>query len=108
MSDLHSAIIGPQQFTRRSGTAAQCDIIPEGFHHPPPDSTQGLVAIGDRPVEDLEARLMCLISDVFYWKLFIVSVLFCATSLTTDRTLTTGDGAFGIYKMTTKHYDSKD
>lgn len=106
MSDIHSAIIRPQQSV--SETAEQCDIIPEGFRHPLPNSTRGLVTIGDRPVEDLEARFKCLICDVLYWKLFVVSVLFCVTSLTTDRTSITNDGAFGIYKMKTKHYDSKD
>lgn len=108
MSDLHSATVGPQQLTQRSGTAAQCDIIPEGSRHPLPSSTRGLATTGDRPVEDLEARLLCSISDVPYWKLYIVSVLFCVSSLTTDRTFITGDGALDIYKLTTKHHDSND
>lgn len=108
MSDLHSAIIGPQQFTQRSGTAAQCDIIPEGLRHPPPASTRGLVTSEDRPVEDLEARLMCLISDVLYWKLYMFTVLFCVTSLTTNGISAAGDGASGICGLTTKHCDSKD
>lgn len=108
MSDLHSATLGPQQLTRQSGSAAQCDIIPEGSRHPLPSSTRGLATTGDRPVEDLEARLLCLISDVCYWKLYIVCVRFCVTSLTTDKTFTTEDGAPGIYKLTTKHHDSKD
>lgn len=76
MSDLHSAIIRPQQFIRRRGTAAQCDIIPEGFRHPPPGSTWGLVIFGGRPVEDLEASLTGLTPDVLYWKVFSVSFLF--------------------------------
>lgn len=108
MSDSHSATVGPQQLTRRSGSAAQCDINPEGSRHLPPSSTRGLATTGDRPVEDLEARFLCLISDVLFWKLYIVSVLFCVTSLTTDRTFITGDGAHDIYKLTTKHHDSKD
>lgn len=108
MSDLHSAIIRLQQFTRWSGTAAQCDIIPEGLRHPPPSSTRGLVTLGDRPVEDLEARLMCVFSDVFGWKLYIVPVILCVTSLTTAKTFTNGDGAFGTYKLNVRHYDSKD
>ena len=108
MGDLHPATEGPQQLTRRSGSAAQCDIIPEGSRHPLPSSIRGLATTGDRPVEDLEAKLLCLSSDVLYWELYIVSVLFCVTSLTTDRTFTTGDGALDIYKLTTKHHDSKD
>lgn len=108
MSDSHSATIGPQQLTQRIGSAAQCDIIPEGSRHPLPSFTRGLATTGDRPVEDLEAKLLCLISDVLYWKLYIVSVPFCVTSLTTDRTFITGDGALDIYTLTTKHHDSKD
>lgn len=108
MGDLHSATVGPQQLTRRSGSAAQCDIMPEGSRHPLPSSTRGLATTGDRPVEDLEARLLRLISDVLYQKLYIVFVLFCVTSLTTDRTFTIGVGALDIYKLTTKHHDGKD
>lgn len=108
MSDLHSAIIRPQQSTLRTGTAAQCDIIPEGFRHSPPGSIRGLVTFGGRPVEDLEASLTGLTLDVLYWKVFIVLVLFCVSPLTTHRTFTTGEDAYGVYKMTAKHYDSKD
>lgn len=108
MSDLHSAIIRPQQCTRWSGSVAQCDIIPEGIRHPPPGSTRGLVTFGVRPVEDLEASLLCLNPNVLFWEMFNVLVLFCVTSLTTTRTLTTGDDTYGIYKTNTKCYDSKD
>ena len=52
--------------------------------------------------------LLCMISVVLYWKLYTVSVLFCDTSLTTDRTFTTDDGVLDIYKLTTEHHDSKD
>lgn len=79
--------------------------------HPLPSSTRGLATTGDRPVEDLEARLLCLLClfpGVHYLKLYIVFVRFCATSLTTDKTFTTGDGALEIYKLTTKQHDSKD
>lgn len=107
MSDSHSATVGPQQLTQRIGPAAQCDIIPEGSRHPPP-SFRGLATNGDRPVEDLEVKLLCLISDVRYWKLYIVSVPFCVDSLTTDRTLASDGGALDIYTLTTKHHDSKD
>lgn len=107
MSDSHSATVGPQQLTRRKGSAAQRDINPEGFRHLPPSSTRGLATIGDRPVEDLEVRFLWVISDVPFWKMYIVPVLFCVTSLTTDRTFITSDGAYDIYKLTTKHHDSK-
>lgn len=108
MSDFHSAI-RLQQLTQRNGTAAQCDIFPEGFHHPPPGSIRGLVTIEDRPVEDLEARLMCSISDVPYQKLFMVLIFFCVSPLTTKIISATFDGVSAIiYKNIPMHYDSKD
>lgn len=107
MSDSHSAFIGLQQSNRWNGTAAQSDIIPEGFRHPPPGSTRELVTLG-RPVEDLEASLVCLISDVLYWKVFNVFVRFYVLPLTADRNLTIDDVEYGSYKMITKQYDSRD
>lgn len=93
MSDLHSAM-RLQQLCRWSGTAAQCDIIPEGLRLPLPYSTRGLVISEDGPVEDLEARLFCLTFGVFYWILYIVyivSVLFYVTSLTAQRSPTAAE-----------------
>lgn len=108
MSDLHSATVRPGQLTRRRGSATRGDFIPEGFRHPLPSSTRGLAAFGVRPVEDLEVGLLCLISDVPFLKMCIVSVLFCVTTLTTHRVFTTTDGALDRFKLTTEHHDSKD
>lgn len=105
MSDLHSATVGPQQSTRKKDSAAGCYIIPEGIRHPLPSYTRELATNEDRPVVDLEARLLCLclISDVPLWKMYIVFVLFCVTSLTILKFFTTDDGALDKYNFATKH-----
>lgn len=106
MSDFHSTTVWSRQLTRLRGSAAQHDI-PEDFRHPLPSSTRGLATVGDWPVEDLEAMLMCLISDVLFSKLYIVLALFCVTSLT-HKVFTKVNGALDNHKLITKPYDSKD
>lgn len=108
MSDLHSTTVWSRQLTRLRGSAARYDIIPEDSRHPLPSSTRGLAIVGDWPVEDLEAMLWGLNFDVLFSKLCIVFVLFCVTSLTTHKVLTTVDGALDNHELITKLYDSKD
>ena len=50
---------------------------------------------------------MCFFDD-FGWKLYIVPVILCVTSLTADKTFTGGDSAFGTNKLSVRHYDSTD
>ena len=95
MSDLHSAIIWPQQSIRWRETAAHSNIIPEGFHHPSPSFKRELVNPGDRPAEDLGASSVFLKRGVFFLTMFIIFVWFCVTLLAIY--LTTGDKKYNNY-----------